>query len=488
AVILIKGGLNYTYYRLSIAFKNKMNAQVLQALHAQLVEMPYLSLRRRSQATWLHTTSSEAWQVANAAYLLTRIAISAMMAFAIVALAFLLSWPVAMLGLAGAAAIAFAGQSFSRRARAAALHVRSHIEAMHAVILTALQDGRLIRAYGYEEAQKQRFAHLVEQMRSHLEKSEAAQSVVAPFNEAAQVMLLLGLVSAAYAMHVPQASTVAIIALLYRAGPFIREMEGSRVSFAALAPGLKAVAVMLTQPTYRQTGRAQLSSIGTLQFENVSVTLQSGPASILHDACFTIAEGRINALVGPSGAGKTTIVNLLLRLFPPSSGVIRAHGQDIWSFDRLAWLERIAVAGQDVELCEGTIADNLRIGRANASLDDMREAAADALILPFIEALPRRFDTRVGARGFNISGGQRQRIALARALLRKPELLILDEATNAVEGGLEAELMSNVRRRLPEATILVVAHKPSRDLQIDHAIDVERLGDRTDPQPLLDSA
>jgi subfamily B ATP-binding cassette protein MsbA len=167
------------------------------------------------------------------------------------------------------------------------------------------------------------------------------------------------------------------------------------------------------------------------------------------------------ALVGGSGAGKSTLINLLCRLYDPTAGEIRVDGVRLVDLDLASWRRRIAIAGQDADLLAGTIRDN--IGYGDPEADDARIAAAaeKANIRDFIESLPQGYDTPVGLRGTQLSGGERQRIALARALLRDPEILILDEATNAVDHISEAEIQRTLERLAGRLTIIVIAHRLS---------------------------
>jgi subfamily B ATP-binding cassette protein MsbA len=171
------------------------------------------------------------------------------------------------------------------------------------------------------------------------------------------------------------------------------------------------------------------------------------------------------ALMGESGSGKTTLVNLLCRLLEPQSGDIRLGDDDIRQFDPEAWRRRVAVAGQDSELVVGTVFDNIAYGRPDASMADVAEAAAAAGAEEFIAALPQGYDTRVGPSGFSLSGGQRQRIGLARALMARPDLLILDEATNAVDAAAEAEIMKLIGQGRFFRTALIISH---RKLTLSH--------------------
>jgi subfamily B ATP-binding cassette protein MsbA len=173
----------------------------------------------------------------------------------------------------------------------------------------------------------------------------------------------------------------------------------------------------------------------------------------------TIKAGSTTALMGESGSGKTTLVNLLCRLLEPQSGDIRLGDKSIRELNREAWRRRVAVAGQDSELVTGTVFQNIVYARPEAAMTDVVEATRAAGAEEFIAGLPQGYDTRVGPSGLSLSGGQRQRIGLARALLARPDLLILDEATNAVDAATEAEIMARIAQGAFCRTMIIISHR-----------------------------
>ena len=201
----------------------------------------------------------------------------------------------------------------------------------------------------------------------------------------------------------------------------------------------------------------------------MSYTYPGVKEPVLRRANFALDRGRAVALIGPSGAGKSTVINLLCRLLEPTSGAILIDGQPLSSLDAEQWLSTIAVAGQDLDLMDGTIAENVAYGRPEMTLADVEAALAEARA-DFVHELPQGVNTVVGSRGLSLSGGQRQRLGLARALARKPELLILDEATNAVDVETEDGILQTVKNLPVSTTILVVSHRPSTLAFCDDAI------------------
>ncbi len=200
---------------------------------------------------------------------------------------------------------------------------------------------------------------------------------------------------------------------------------------------------------------------GGIRFERVTFAYKPDSAPVLHDLSATIEPGEIVALVGPSGAGKTTIVNLVPRFYEPQSGRIELDGIELGQIQLKALRDSIAIVPQDPLLFSGTIADNIRYGRLDATQADVEAAARQANVEEFVLDLPLGYQTRVGERGARLSGGQRQRISIARAVLRDPRILILDEATSALDSHSERLIEAALDRLLPGRTTLIIAHRLS---------------------------
>ncbi|OTP80279.1 thiol reductant ABC exporter subunit CydC [Caballeronia sordidicola] len=217
----------------------------------------------------------------------------------------------------------------------------------------------------------------------------------------------------------------------------------------------------------------------SIAFDNVGFAYPGRRADAHAALSFEIAAGETVGIVGPSGAGKSTILRLLLRQHDAQAGAIRIGGHDIRTLDPDQVRGMIAIVAQDTTLFDGTIADNLRLGRHDASDTDMIAAAAAANIHDFIAGLPDGYETRIGERGATLSGGQRQRIAIARALLRDAPILVLDEALSAVDAENEAVIQQALDRLMRGRTTLILAHRLSsvigadRILVLDHGRVVE---------------
>jgi ATP-binding cassette subfamily B protein len=199
---------------------------------------------------------------------------------------------------------------------------------------------------------------------------------------------------------------------------------------------------------------------GDVAFESVTFHYPMRPErSALLDISFTIPHGETLAIVGPSGAGKTTIFALLQRFYDPDSGIIRLDGVDIAKADPQAVRARLAVVPQDTVIFSGSVLDNIRFGRPDAKRDDVLAAARAAHVDEFADRLAQGYDTQVGERGVTLSGGQRQRIAIARAILRDAAVLLLDEATSSLDAASEAFVQEALTALTAKRTTLVIAHR-----------------------------
>ncbi len=222
-----------------------------------------------------------------------------------------------------------------------------------------------------------------------------------------------------------------------------------------------------TDKPYLRGGARVPPSIGKeILFENVSLHYNAEQSGALENVSCSINFGQTTALVGPSGAGKSSLINLICRFYDPSSGRVLIDGIPLPELDLAWWRSQIALVSQDIVLFNASVADNIRYGKLDASDDELLEAARKAHALEFIEDLPDGFKTPLGDWGSRLSGGQRQRLALARAFIRDPKILILDEATNSLDLISEKVIQDALEEFGHGRTVLIIAHRIST---IEHA-------------------
>jgi ABC-type bacteriocin/lantibiotic exporter with double-glycine peptidase domain len=306
-----------------------------------------------------------------------------------------------------------------------------------------------------------------------------------PITEVGFLVILFGIAAAAVHGGTGLASVLAAAALLYRLHPHARDIEGHLLYLAQIEPQLRSVRSMLKvegKATGSQGHLPMQSLRQGIRFEGVSFRYGDGLPLALDNVSFEIPAGRTTALVGASGAGKTTVIHLLLRLYEPVAGTIQVDRMPLQDLRRTEWLGQLAVAGQDVDLIEGTVIDNILMADVKASRDDVLDAARMAGVAEFVDSLPEGYETWIGQQGHRFSGGQRQRLGLARALLRKPQLLILDEAMNALDNELEHRINKAIAERFPSCTVLIISHHADTVRHADHFIHLQ--GGRVAPSML----
>ena len=265
------------------------------------------------------------------------------------------------------------------------------------------------------------------------------------------------------------------VVIFHRLKTPIQSMSDIRIKLARALPQLEIVGKFLKRGEYAaKSGSVEIDVLNKgIHFDHVSFCYSKGSKDVLRNISFSIPVGNTIALVGASGAGKSTIADLLIGLFKVERGSIVIDGEDSRNINQGQWRERIGVVEQNVFLLNTSILENIRFARPDASLESIVNAAKVAQAHGFIERLDNGYDTIIGDRGYGLSGGQQQRISLARALIRNPQLLILDEATSSLDTESERMIQEAIDTMHSMRTILVIAHRLSTIVNADQIILLE---------------
>ena len=470
-VVLLRTGLNMAYGLVTSYVKNRVAEDMRVQVHRQFLAVSYDYIQRHEYADMLNVLAKESWSVPDAYYVVTRIAINVcgIAVFGVFLLA--LSWQLTAIAVLGSALVFFLTQRFAgplRRLYEEAIGLNNRLAHR---MLTTLQCMRAIRAFAQEGNDSGRFFAASLAVRHSFIRMGWAQAFVGPIGDIGHLAVLGAIAAAAGPLGISSSVALAAIALLYRLQPQVQELQGNWLKLATMDPTLRQVRAVLdtADKTYLPEGRQPYTRLQReIRFEGVSLTYPGADRPSLVDVSFAIPAGATVALVGPSGSGKTSLVNLLLRLYAPGTGRITVDGTPLFELRRTDWLQHLAVAGQDVELVDGSILENITMGRSDGGHPGRREAAAAAAgILDFVQQSADGFETWIGERGLHLSGGQRQRIGLARALYGEPQVLILDEATSALDGALESEVRRNIDRYAQGRTLILITHRLHSVLSAD---------------------
>jgi subfamily B ATP-binding cassette protein MsbA len=331
---------------------------------------------------------------------------------------------------------------------------------------------RLIRLFGREAFEQDRFVRVSHGVRKAFFRVDRWSSMVPALSEVLAASFFVTLLVLAMRNPAELGTTLVFLVLLYRMHARIKSLDAQRVALEGLAGSVEDVRNLLdsTGKPFLRSGNKRLSSLAPgIRFEHVSLSYDTATDHALKDVNLTIPTGETTALVGSSGAGKSSVASLICRLYDPTAGRVIVADCDLRDLDLIWWRSQIAVVSQDVHLFNTSVAENIAYGKSGAGRDEVLEAAKRAQASQFIEALPDGYETNLGERGLRLSGGQRQRIALARALIRDPEILILDEATNALDLISERLVQDALEAFAAGRTVIVIAHRIST---IEHADQV----------------
>ncbi|RWN55355.1 MAG: ABC transporter ATP-binding protein [Mesorhizobium sp.] len=464
--IVLKNVIAFANTLLTTFIYGKASHSIRSALSEQLLRVGYPFFLQQSPGRLLNIISNESWRASDAIQIMLTAIVSASAAIILLAFLLLLSWQMTLLVTLGLVVVQIAHAMLSANLKAPSRSVASRNSDLASQMLHLVHAGRLIRIFGQESREKATFDQASDAVRRAAFVLLTRQGALPPLTEVLHAMLFLAVVIGAWFVGVSFPLIVAFVILLYRLQPYMRALQMAWSQLQGLSGSLEEVVWMLDPTDKPEPPRGHRPFQGLAQgikFDDVTFTYSGKDqrAVVLHSAAFEIRSGRSTALIGRSGAGKTTIVNLLCRFVEPDAGRILVDGSPLDQIDPSQWRRHIALASQDLELVDGTIFENIIYGQDAASAGDAQRAAKLAEAHEFIEHLPQGYQTVVGYRGVNLSAGQRQRIALARALVRDPDILILDEATNAVDGLSEAAIVETLKSRAGRRTTIVISHHHS---------------------------
>ena len=471
AIIVAIGAKNVAAY-VAVLFSARLKRQVAMSLRGSLFE----ALQRASLDMFDSRPGGEFANVFLVETYRTTVAIDTAVSFAqrvgiaffyVAALFYIswqLTWLVVVLGLVIGGTLGFIYRRLSRAGtRLSELNHR-----LSAVLEQSFAGVRVVRATNAQVAEIARFQQVNIAQAESEEETTRAHSLLFPLVETMGVIGAMVIVACAYIFFVRPGHMLSSYLLFYgfvllRLLPLLNTIYSMQGSLFYVAGGIREVQRFLDTPVYpeRPFGTIEFPGIRTaLRLEGLGYTYGTGTEA-LRDVSFEVRAGQTVAIVGSSGSGKSTLASLLLRLRAPTAGRIAVDGVDYWQFSAESWHRSIALVEQDAFLFHGTLGENVLYGWPHVSAGALDKAIAAANLTDMVASLPAGLETLVGERGAMVSGGQRQRIAIARAIVRDPGILVLDEATSHLDSVSEQLVQQALSNAARGRTTIVIAHRLS---------------------------
>jgi ATP-binding cassette, subfamily B, bacterial MsbA len=480
ACVLVKSVISYAAAAIFANATQRIGDDIRQRSFEQVLAASPLFHGSRPAGAMVNTLASQTWAVSQGLEKVAHLLMQAAAVLVFLVLLVLISSTALLAILVGVVVAGLAARAINRSvARLGRQAVRAN-ETLTVRMMEGLSGHTTLRLFNGEGAARQTFGAASEQTRQTLFRL----SLVSALPQLTLEVIFAGVIGVVLILldTTSVGEVLVLVALLLRMQPHAMALVHTRAVLASLAGAIENLEDLrdAAARTREPSGLPPAPPIrDVISLSHVSFSYpqpaEGGPTLVaLDDVSFDIPAGRVTALVGHSGAGKSTIAMLLCRLADPDGGAVRIDGADLSGFDAASWRDRCAFVPQSVFLFNDTVRNNIALGRPGASDAEILDAARRANAHDFILELSQGYETRVGDRGDNLSGGQRQRIALARALLREPELLILDEATNALDPRSERLVSDALHSEGNARTTVVIAHRLSTVMRADRVVVLDQ--------------
>jgi subfamily B ATP-binding cassette protein MsbA len=497
-VIAIVGGIGSYVEKQSVTTLGQRVTHDLRCriyTHAQRLSMSFHDKKRTGDVISTATADVDAIQSAITSgvldtlyYVMLLIGMSGLMLY--------LDWRFTLIALSVLPALSVVVYTLTRRIKRTSLDVRVHESDLMSTLHEVLSSMRLVKAFGREDHERRRFEFQSEKI---VESTLRARDVKAKLAPAVEVIVAVGSAAVLWfgARHVLDGRLTAgalVVFLLYLSKMYkpIRELSKMTDTYSRALVAFERINNFLAVPLdVRDLPGARRAHRfrGGIELDHVTFAYSPERRSLV-DVSLTIPAGSIAAVVGPTGAGKTTLINLIARFYDPQSGRVLIDGEDVRSFYQESLRERMSFVLQDTLLFRGPVWQNIAYGRPEATRAEIIRAAELANADGFIRELPESYNTMVGERGVTLSGGQQQRIAIARALIRDAPILILDEPTTGLDASSESLVLGALRELMRGKTTIMIAHSLTTIQQADQifVVDHGRVCERGTHATLLEAS
>ena len=479
AVALLQGGSTFGSSYLLQKVSQKVLLKIRCEMFEQEIRWPAENYQKYTSGIVMSKYINEAsTALGGAAVLLTTIVRDSLQLVALLGLLIWHDWKLTLVTLVVAPLIAVILRWVNKKTKKYGLQPQTALGNMMNTVLEAYQGQRIIKIYDAYEKEQTRFRSVNELLYSISMRMQAVGAAGTPLTQfvtmaGVSIVVVVALLQA-QAGHLTLGDFITFLsALLLLMNP-VKKLSALNGSLARISAAAESLFSTMDEAIEKDPGNAELPQIkGAIRFENVGYRYAGAERLALSDVSFEVKPGETIAFVGASGAGKTTLINLIPRFWQPTEGEIYFDGVPQSTVTLKSLRQQIALVSQDVVLFDDTIAANIAYGMENVSEEDIRKAADAAYLTPFIRELPEGLNSPVGPAGQKLSGGQKQRISIARALLKNAPILLLDEATSALDTESEKYIQLSLDRLMKGRTTFVVAHRLSTIMGADKIVVIK---------------
>jgi ATP-binding cassette, subfamily B, bacterial MsbA len=460
-----------------IKLTDRLRKQVLEQLLS--VSLSYFSTSKSGELINTVTSEIERFrQVFNgSAFLFTR----SLAVIVYLSSIFLISWQLTMLSIMLFGLMAVGLSNLNKRIRESSFEVSTANGQFSTTAIELIGGMRTVWSFATQDFERRRYYQASDYVVKTSVKTARLWSMIKPLAEVVATTILIAMIIIAFNGFlsngaIPVASLLTFLFILVRLVPIIQDLNSIRGVLSSLHGSSENIKELLRtdNKTYFQNGTIEFPGIRrSIELIDVDFSYHADQ-SILKNITLSIERGKLTALVGASGAGKTTLADLITRFYDPTDGQILIDGIDLRKIEISSFRHKLAVVSQDTFIFNTSVRNNIAYGTEDATPQAIEQAAQLANALEFIQDMPECFETTLGDRGVRLSGGQRQRIAIARALLRDPEILILDEATSALDSISERLIQESLEKLSMGRTVITIAHRLSTISKADKVVVLDQ--------------
>lgn len=477
----IRAGFNY----LSFVYADLARVNLVDHLYKRIFEqLQSLSLSffgKVRSGEIINTMTAEVGQLQQAVGAVTFIFTKGFVLIVYAAISLRISWQLTLISIMLFSLVGVGLSKLNLRVREASFPISRARGQFSSTAVEFINAVRTVQAFATQDFERRRFYRASAEYVETATKAALSMAVIKPLAEGLASTVLIGMIIVGMTIFVANgtlqvASLLTFLFVLFRLVPAIQEINGCVATISSFQGSLTNIGRLLEtrDKPYLKNGSIEFTGLRrAIEFRSVDFGYDF-KSRVLHDITLTIQKGETVALVGASGAGKTTLADLIPRFYDPTQGKVLVDGVDLQDLDINSFRRKMAVVSQDTFIFNTSIRNNIAYGSEGADDTAIVESAKLANALEFILEMPEGFDTVLGDRGVRLSGGQRQRIAIARALLRNPEILILDEATSALDSVSERLIQESLEKLSVGRTVIAIAHRLSTIVRADKVVVLEQ--------------